>query len=326
MCAWFGVFFKRRNRIFCACRHLGGGALLRNLSDKNAFSSASLSGQNATENLTPQEQLLAGTLELDPENDPVIATTDWGLDIKFHSVGEGIWQPSLNTSTLSSGYCYFTTDIYNWIIIGYSTKTASAGPVSGINVKVNPDSTDAGNEIKNYASRGQIMIKSYTVSAYANALGTPDIPAGCVLCLSAKTTGKSEFNKISGVSSYPDSTLNSAITSVYNKIKYILNDQIQLTPLTTYGYNGSSVTTYSHSEYLFPLAYKGQNASQSFCVETYLDTETKRDFNDYWWLRTGSSTSSLAHGVTDDGKITYLHSPWSTYSSNGVRPAFVLKL
>ncbi|MBO5309993.1 MAG: hypothetical protein J6A98_02170, partial [Clostridia bacterium] len=57
----------------------GGGALLRNLSDKNGLSSALQSGQIATENLTPQEQLLAGTLELDPENDPVIYTTDYGL-------------------------------------------------------------------------------------------------------------------------------------------------------------------------------------------------------------------------------------------------------
>ncbi|MBR2433194.1 MAG: hypothetical protein IKB21_01135, partial [Clostridia bacterium] len=67
MCAWFGVFFKRRNRIFCAGNPRGGGAFLadnhaglsRFDGDETAASFAGANGATAAENLTLQEQLLA---------------------------------------------------------------------------------------------------------------------------------------------------------------------------------------------------------------------------------------------------------------------------
>ncbi|MBR2433775.1 MAG: hypothetical protein IKB21_04165, partial [Clostridia bacterium] len=80
------MFFNCRNRAFNACHHLGGGgALYSHLNDaSHASTPHSQGGVHATQNsannganLTPQEQLLAGTgLGLDPKNDPVVFTTD----------------------------------------------------------------------------------------------------------------------------------------------------------------------------------------------------------------------------------------------------------
>ena len=171
------MLFGRRNRIFCAGRHLGGGALLRNLSDNYAHSGLS----NSTENLTPEEQakaelnaniLAGGGLGLDPENDPIVATTDWGLDIKFHAAGEyqgaghlpGQKASNGNVSTAAlKGYCYFTGGNYDgvtglkWVIIGYSpTIITSTKAVLSTNLNI-PDTTDAGNALKSASSKGLLM-------------------------------------------------------------------------------------------------------------------------------------------------------------------------
>ncbi|MBR2433430.1 MAG: hypothetical protein IKB21_02345, partial [Clostridia bacterium] len=115
----------------------GGGALLRNLSDKNALSSASLSGQNANENLTPEEQLLNGTLELNPENDPVIYTTDYGLDIRWHLTGYKEDPSTLDkipSGERLAGYAYIEAAGVKWAIIGYSSTITIKGLTGQINL------------------------------------------------------------------------------------------------------------------------------------------------------------------------------------------------
>ncbi|MFQ6749268.1 MAG: hypothetical protein ACLRFR_00305, partial [Clostridia bacterium] len=72
----------------------GGGALYSHLNDASRNETASSQKFSQTTPQTantalngvfsPQEQLLAGTgLGLDPENDPVVYTTDYGLEIKY---------------------------------------------------------------------------------------------------------------------------------------------------------------------------------------------------------------------------------------------------
>ena len=356
------MLFGRRNRIFCACRHLGGGGrLLRNLSDNYAHSGASLSGQNAghnasgsATNLSAEEQekalhdagVLSGNLNLDPENDPVVWVTDNGFEIKSHDVAV-----SSGTTTVSTvAYKYVTLGSWNWIIIGYSTKSLTQGTghvsvatpdnynrntcttwLDGALPKLVSDSTDAGNAIKsavqaqstNFYNTSSFTYKLKTIFTNAAADPANEIPVGCVLCLCAGTTGESSFNDAKDISYYPTGELKTAMTSVYNSIKTAANNQIQLTPLTTYGYNGSSYTTYPHSEYLFPLAYgiSGEN----FCVETYLDTDAKCDINATWWMRSGRSLSvDRAASVYTDGSLNRYS--YYVYGSCGVRPAFVLKI
>ena len=192
----------------------GGGALLRNLSDNYAHSGLS----NSAEKLTPEEQakaelnaniLAGGGLGLDPENDPIVATTDWGLDIKFHNAGE--WTSTgykadqmssngnVSTSALN-GYCYFTGGTYGgvslkWVIIGYSpTVITSTSPIWAKDIGI-PDTTDAGNALKSASSKGTLIGTSYKVNPiYTNAVSNSEIPAGCVLCISEKNLLNADYN------------------------------------------------------------------------------------------------------------------------------------
>ena len=320
----------------------GGGALLRNLSDNSVHSGASLSGQNATENLTPEEQakaerdaniLAGGGLGLDPENDPVIFTTDYGLEIKSHNAGEltaSIKTSSGPTTIGGASYNYVSAGGYYWIIIGqYSSSsytmsdTIKASEDEYATTK-QYDNSDAGNEIYSASSNGIYQLNiTIPKIPYALVPSNGEIPKGCVLCLSAGNIGTTRYG--SSGSYFPDSKLETAMTDIYDSIKSSL--KIRLTPLKTNGaQSGAANTNYTHSAYLFPLATTGNGiyTSQNFCVETYLNTEEKRTIEDgRWWTRTGR-TYDTAYQVTHKGEIT---TTYGSISGNyGVRPAFVLQL
>lgn len=328
--------------------------------DNYAGSSLSVSPLNSSEKAIHDAAILSGgDLGLDPENDPVVWVTDNGFEIKSHDVAV-----SSGTTTVSSvSYKYVTLGSWNWIIIGYSTKEGT--PSSGISGYVNvggPTYNDYANVTNNNNIRNQLVPEStspagktiynelalgckdqyYSSSAvtatttklkeiFTNAKADPqnEIPANCVLCLCAGTTGTTSYNNTGGNSYFPNSNLDSAMTTVYNNIKTAAGNAIQSVSLTTYGSNSTgTMTLYTHSEYLFPLATSNRDTSQTFCVETYLDTAAKRDIDATWWLRSGMHAySSILYIVSDTGSVgagtmdRYLVS-----ASHGVRPAFVLKL
>ena len=319
---------KRLLRIFAAAglvMIMGAGVLCGFLIPMNAIHSKTSASEDTP--LTPQEQLLNGTLNLDPENDPVIFTTDYGLEIKSHNVGEVPVSTTSSKGSItvsSTSWNYISAGGYNWIIIGsYSSSSYTISTIRGDEYPSSiPDRTDAGNALESASNKALLKINNITIPKFTNAV-TPsngEIPYGCVLCLCAGTTGESCFDDTSPIDSYfPNSALDTAMTSVYNNIKSSL--KILSTSLTTYGYNGSSYTTYPHSEYLFPLAYKDVNSSQNFCVETYLNSPTKRDIGAEWWLRS-SPSSTLVSRVRSGGSIDNR----GVSFSQGVRPAFVLQL
>ncbi|MBR2220805.1 MAG: hypothetical protein IJ975_01540, partial [Clostridia bacterium] len=95
--------------------------------------------------------------------------------------------------------------------------------------------------------------------------------------------------------------------------------------------NGSAIDDYSHQEFLFPLAttYNWDPTSypQNFCIETYLNSNAKRNLNGKWWrLRSGyNNTQYASYAVAYDGAVGTLNRlPVGTYP--GARPAFVLKI
>ena len=282
-----------------------------------------------------QADLLAGTLKLDPENDPVLGTTESGITIRYHNKAlTGTWdydtfmktylEPTTSTAQTGtfynlSGYLYITLGGYNWIIIGrnsslntvsltttYAQGTATPNEFvkfASYNSYANAlkgqteTTTDAGSVINSANAKGIVNTVStatrnysLTLSSY-NVVSSSDLNnySGCVLCLCAGTTGDSYFNDANNLSYYPTGELKTAMTTVYNNIKSAAGNAIQSTSLTTYGYNGG-YKTYTHSEYLFPLATNTVNTSQNFCVETYLNSTTKRDIDAYWWLRSGCSS------------------------------------
>ena len=117
----------------------GGGALLRNLSDNSAHSEASLSGQNATQN-AGGAATENGHLNLSPETDKVVYTTETGIEIKSHN---------LSASGAESSIQYFTLGAYNgtpvnWLIVGTSNQMAE-------------NATDAGALINAAAGNGKLV-------------------------------------------------------------------------------------------------------------------------------------------------------------------------
>lgn len=265
--------------------------------------------------LTPQEQLLAGTLDLDPENDPVVFTTDYGLEIKWH-MSELPKDPSKISTiqpTSSSGvYAYFSCGGYNWIIIGYSnkSKTISTGFLNmpeivsyydkvgyynfsnlstGIwGLLFNQTTTSAGQSIliDYLVAKGVIYnSSSNTIShktIFPNAVSSAELEINEVLCLSETCVANSQFHTSrTQTISYNGSTLQTYI----NDTIYAANSEIRSLPIiaqdltTAYTYYNSGknyTSSFSISgAYLFPLAARDTN-TETFCVQTYLTTPTNR--------------------------------------------------
>lgn len=293
--------------------------------------------------LTPQEQLLAGNLELDPENDPVVYTTDYGLDIKFHRD-----IPTFNTSSSYgvSGYIYFTMGSYNntevkWIIIGKNSNLTKSASLY-TQVKTNwqtygyyksysgLDSSDAGTIIKNSSSKG--LVYDYLNCVFANAVSTTEIPNGCVLCISETSLYSCQFYSWNDAyGKYEGSKVQSQMSSLYSSglgLSSTQKTRIQPQSLRSYYYNTYCTST---NQYFFPLAsthgWDSSSYPQAFCVQTYFTIETAKT-NMVWWLRTGQKTtnSSSANKAHVAGATSWGYS-YDTYTNhNGVRPAFVLKL
>ena len=116
-----------------------------------------------------QADLLAGTLELDPENDPVLGTTENGIAIRYHNKAlTGTWDYDAFMKTYLedkftgsgtfynlSGYLYITLGHYNWVIIG---RNSSLNAVSLTTTYGQSNET-----ISNF-------IKFASYSTYANAM------------------------------------------------------------------------------------------------------------------------------------------------------------
>ncbi|MBR2433746.1 MAG: hypothetical protein IKB21_04015, partial [Clostridia bacterium] len=283
--------------------------------------------------LTPQEKLLAGTLELDPENDPVIFTTDYGLEIKLHDAGV----PSISlkgsngsTTVSSTSWNYISAGGYNWIIIGsYSTSSYTISTLTGTQYSTIgslADSTPAGTAVKGDVSKQVIKINNLTVPAFSNAKAgyNGEIPFGCVLCLCATNITSTTFGSNNN---YSGSNLQSYI----NNTVYGSDSELSI------GLQGLSIvpqkltTLYAASEpsiienaYVFPLAFRSN--TESFYLRSYLDTNTKSNIGASWWLRSGiASYSSRAYYVYTDGSVGNSGNYGVTHSY-GVRPAFVLQL
>ena len=309
---------------------MGAGVLFGTLLAPVGATSASNSGdpaalaQSADSALTPQEQLLAGTgLGLDPENDPVVFTTDYGLEIKYANA---------LTNTNLAGYTYFTMGEYdgtpiNWVIIGYSPNMAQfvgeftgetgpdKNPTQGENNQIfTVDDTPAG-----------MAVRHDMLAISSEAVESAELLEGCVLCLCAGTIGTIAHSSIPNpkTSFYVDLEIGSAISTIYNNITSVVRNAIQLTSLKTFCYSGG-YRVIEHEEYLFPLATSDVNSSQNFCIETYIGYGTKANIGVQWWLRSGNN------GYPN--KLRCVNSSGSAYNSDVyggphyLRPAFVLKI
>ena len=150
-------------------------------------------------------------------NDPVIYTTESGLEIKYGNAAPSTINSSLGSGNLK-GFPYFTTTsgstTYTWVIIGrnanvtfldgdiqsylfstWKSQNASQGMGFGSSFFTNTyeESTPAGNSIK-----AEIPSKSYVNDyPHVNISGvkaTSEIPSGCVLVLANTSTYTGVYN------------------------------------------------------------------------------------------------------------------------------------
>ena len=162
-------------------------------------------------------------LGLDPENDPVIYTTESGLEIKYGGLDVNA---SLGSGNLK-GYPYITMGTYNgyavnWVIIGRApdTNTFNSSITSFLfstwtgktNYNYNKyflsnvyeTITPAGTAIKTTTSSKSYVMDNYSVNL-SHIVNNSEIPSGCVLAFSECCLGYSYFNSTSAANSTYDS-------------------------------------------------------------------------------------------------------------------------
>ena len=303
--------------------------------------------------------LMSGTWECSPETDPVIYTTDYGLDVKMHLTGYKSDPSTLGklSSGKFSGYAYISAASVNWAIIGYSSTITNKSLTGHLNIAnilstyssftgyssntfwstLLNTSTPAGSKIYNeYKSGKDVVYNNAAVSGiYANPAAlfpnakaitdTSVLAQDEVLCF-AQAIVQSDVTFNASTSSgnrYSTSNLKDVVDTWYkDNLESLLDSYIAEKTLKT-TYSGGSAAD-SCTVKLFPLA--GASSSESFYYGTYMSIGSggNMDVDDEWWLRSGYGSSDLAYSVDTAGIVTtlkyYVHAPW------GVRPAFVLKI
>ena len=159
----------------------------------------------------------SSALGLDPENDPVIYTTESGLEIKY--CGENV-NDQLASGKPLSGYPYFTMGTYggyavNWVIIGRNTNDTvfldklqtyiysawKSNTVNSATYQTNGSyffnntyetTTPAGTAIDTDSANKAEVID--LAKATKTVVGTEEIPSGCVLAISENCLGTNDFN------------------------------------------------------------------------------------------------------------------------------------
>lgn len=313
------------------------------------------SPENATTNLTAEEQakaeldanILAGSdLGLDPENDPVIAITNWGLEIKYSAA-------TLSSPQPLAGYAYVTMASNNWVIIGQSSSglgssfqipTYVKGWATSSYVEKN---SAAGNAIWADTNLGAYGIVNNGISgtvnfSVPNATKTAELKAGQVLCLSQESITHAAFD-LEDVSDFSsaDCDMKKYLENYYNtKFSAIEKRFIQNITLKSRACNraDSSYSLTSTTAHMFPLAYTDQNAyatDQNFRIETYLTSESLRAYyhpsstnKPNYWTRTGWWGSwSFENVYSINSRNGSYYGNMSADNTNyGYRPAFVLQL
>lgn len=302
---------------------------------KNNLSSSPPTTSNAV-------QSVPSPLGLDPENDPVIYTTESGLEIKYGGLDiEG----TLASGALK-GYPYFTMGTYdgaavNWVIIGRATgEKVLIGSSSGeaMDILFSNWQDYAGIALRDYfinnyfetntpagaAIYADIKAKAYVAEKMLNLdfiVENSEIPAGSVLAFCERGLGVTWFDNASSWSSdYNSNIIINAFVNLYNSGLGLTDSQkSKIVPQTVTNLcNGSSTTT-SSNQYLFPLAARGEK----FDIARYLTTDSSRILNagNLYWLRSGGSQYG-AYIVNASGSVVESALNEDRY----VRPACVISV
>lgn len=330
------------------------GVLISPMNSAQANASANATTEST---LTPEEKLTAGVgLGLDPENDPVVWTTESGIEIRYGGA-------STVSTTALKGYNYITMGSYggkaiNWVIIGKSTSFPANAQYSvfarqvGI-VSPNDDAAFANNNPAGAAiwndNTQKDPILGASLSVYSATVSNKEIPSNCLLLLTEKNVQTANYydkgNNGIGSNSYAGHTMATAMDAYCNGSTSSIGlnadqisrvQQVTLTnSVASYNINtrifseGSNTLTTR----VFPLAYGASNSTytQSFRIETYLGSGASKRISynassgaaEGWWTRSPNCTGSgSAYYVSSSGAFTSS----SLNVGYGYRPAMVFKI
>ena len=299
---------KKFSKIVCSfglAALLGAMALFGAACTPNSAATSGPQGTQSAAGGSASTGSSTSPFNLNPETDPVLFTTQSGIDIKFGGA-------TVESGGLT-GYTYITMGTYggnpvHWVIIGYHSSLSylfGEDIIVGGNDLINGtiDDSPAGEAIKNN--------NLYFIFGQKN---DQDLEYREVLLLSETSLGESTFGN---TSSYNASALKKAVDNLYD-INLGLSDKekdkmVSKNIVTTYP-SGTLTTMTS----LFPLAAFDEN----FSINTYLNSNSLRNLGADYWLRSGSDNTPRAKHIASGGSMSQCT---STYTK-AVRPAFVMKL
>ena len=297
-------------------------------------------------------------LGLDPENDPVIYTTESGLEIKFG--GENISDQFPSGKPLS-GYPYFTMGTYNshavnWIIVGRNTNDDVFLNKLTYHLfstwKTNNSKHSGTYENKGYyffkdhyeattpagsAINGVVPSKSYVADVTKvtkTVVGTDEVPSGCVLAVSECLLSNTIFNSSNTNNTYEGSNMQTVLKQYYDTTLGLSSTQKNLIQSVDFATTRKGGTTNSTGQKFFALGYTVSGYTQKFCVQTYLTNNTMRTTyiintttTNWWCARSGYIANYQLYMIESNG--TMCVSPENdlpNQAGNYLRPACVIKL
>ena len=265
-------------------------------------------------------------LGLDPENDPVIYTTESGLEIKYG--GENVNDQIASGQPLA-GYPYFTMGTYNgyevnWVIIGrntndtvftsaissylYSTwKTNNNISYSGLkpfakywfNGGGYETTTPAGSAIN-----GVVPSKSYVADvtkATKSVVANAEVPSGCVLAISECMLTECVYYPTVGTdnsTNYEVSTLKNTMNTLYNsslnlteveKKLVVSQDLVQIYSK----YPGSGSTSSSYTNFIYSSSSSQQKFFPLGALGSYTSVSQATAIKQNYKIETYLTTSAL---------------------------------
>ena len=340
-------------------------ALLMGIAGTMAFAPLGASPTNVAGASEAVETTTEQGLITTKADDPVIYTTESGLEIKFGNIA-----PETSGSSLSSGnlrgFPYFTTDrentTYTWVISGRNSNVTtlttaikeylfSAWKSNNSSEQSYVYGKDFFDNIYETLSPAGTLIDSIIpaktfindyISASLNSIKThPDIPSGCVLVLSNTVLATGVYNNgifpVRGNEYY--ATYHSTEDIVVNMQNYYNNKSFGISSIfsqikkvslsTTYGscWKGVFEVLDPTDHYLFPLA---AHSNSTFYYGNYI-TLSQLSCSSAQFLR-GNHLNTYEEKGFNDGYTTVLGANATSLSESrvrstcGYRPAFVMTL
>lgn len=302
-------------------------------------------GSLASGNKTEAVQSAPSPLGLDPQNDPIIYTTESGLEIKYGGIDYG---GTLESGNLK-GWHYITMGKYNnndinWVImnrnsnmsnvdfIDPSIKQSYAFTAWKQNAKlslqkfymqnINDTSTPAGSAINSSLINSFIVDDSTkNISLSSVPVEASDyLPNGCVLVFSEGILGTCQFNSIANTE-YPNSILKTKIDALHTTLftdeeRKLIQLVKNLQSRTKWESSGNHTYTYTDA-YLFPNAVGTEGTTRI----TNIPAASNAFHTSSYWTRSGSGTSGYVNICTSTG-----YQDVTATATHGIRPLMVVSL